>query len=546
MGRAHLTTVAGLVVLMLLAAEAGAQFDALSTINVTGFGNVPTETDYVPNVVKCENGLASFEALKAQAVAARTFAYYKMDLQGYINNGTSDQVYSNGGSGASQIHLDAAAATEGEILYVRDDYGGLQEDVLIAAFYVSGAIPSGPIDIDNPGIIVEAGDTDPHGTEQYVTYTYDSGVYGRFNLGTDLGWQGTPSNPNWPNRGCKSQNGADYLSDNSVSYLDILKYYYGADIQVRTAATAGTGVQYGLKTLVDFDDYEGQANGTISGHEGTFLRSPTWSGSTTANIAGSTADRSSTAAHSGSHSQLIDITYDEGSGTDFLLRHVSGARYDGDNGDASRVADRIANVQLESIGSIGFWLKTDDPGLKVSLAVDDPTSVSDTSSAERGTFRHVIADDQWHKYEWFLEEAVDWDAWVGSSNGQVDDTRITIDSIQITGSSDAQVYLDDVFWDPQAIYVAPMPGDFDGNGAVDTCDLEDWMSGHGIASGAARTDGDADSDGDVDGSDYVLWQRNFGAAPPGLAALGAAVPEPSTAVLLLAGWLGLCSRFRRG
>lgn len=119
------------VVLMcwLLPPLACGQFTARPTINVNGQGQIPTDTDYVPNVVFCENGLASFEALKAQAVAARTFAYYKMNLQGSINDGTGDQVYSCNG-GPSALHFAAAAATEGEILYVKDNIGPSVGDVL--------------------------------------------------------------------------------------------------------------------------------------------------------------------------------------------------------------------------------------------------------------------------------------------------------------------------------------------------------------------------------------------------------------------------------
>jgi len=503
--------------------SAQGQFSAITNINVTGSGLVPTESDYVPNVVKCENGLASFEALKAQAVAARTFAYYKMDLQGFINDGTSDQVYSCSGS-AGAIHHEAAQATEGEILWVRDNIGS-QNDVLIASFYVAAAIPSGPFDIDSPGVIVDPGDSDPTNTEKWVTYTYANGLVGGFNTGSPLGFQGTPTNPNWPNRGAKSQNGADYLSDNSLSYLDILKYYYGADIQLRTAQTAGTGNEFGLKTLVDFDDYTGSTDPTIDGHEGTFHRSPTFSGSTTANVAGTTADRSSAEAHGGSHSQLIDIVYDELSGTDFLIRHLSGARYGFQNG-GSDAAHRIDNLQLESIGSVGFWLKTDDPGLSVSIAVDDP------STGDRGIQKAIISDDQWHKYEWFLEESDEWESWVGGGNGQIDGANITIDSIQLFGASDAQVYLDDIFWDPQAVFVPPIPGDFNLDGSVDELDLPLWEAGYGLQSGAGPGDGDANADGIVTGDDFLIWQENLGI---GSALSAARVPEPTGLVFLSLG-----------
>ncbi len=533
-----------LLTLISFAQVANAQFDALPNINVTGSGFVSTESDYVPNVVKCENGLASFEALKAQAVSARTFAYYKMDLQGFINDGTSDQVYSCAGS-AGIIHQQAAQATEGEILYVRDNLGGTQEDVLIASFYVAGAIPTGAFDPNSPGVIVEPGDSDPTNTEQWVTYTYDSGVFGRFNPGTPLGFQGIPSNPNWPNRGAKSQNGADFLSDNSVSYLDILKYYYGADIQLRTATTAGTGVQYGLKTLVNFDDYTGSTDPNIAGHEGTFFRSPTFSGSTSANVAGSTADRSNAEARSGGYSQLLDITYDELSGTDFLLRHISGAKFDDDNSTGSRAAQRISNIQLESIGSVGFWLKTDDPGLQVSIAIDDPTSEGDLSSTERGVSKDIIADNQWRKYEWFVEEASEWDAWVGGSNGQIDDSRFSIDSIQIIGATDAQVYLDDIFWDPQAVFVPPsLPGDFNEDGYVDNDDLiNNWQLGYGTSAGAGIINGDADTDADVDGADFLVWQSNFTGATPAVSA--ATIPEPSCFALIATSLFMTFAGFRK-
>jgi len=514
-----------LLLALFFASHACAQFDALPTINVTGSGNIDTESDYVPNVVKCENGLASFEALKAQAVAARTFAYYKMNLQGFINDGTNDQVYSCAGS-AGSIHQQAAQATEGEILWVRDNIGS-QNDVLIASFYVAGAIPDANqvFDINAPGVIVGPGDPDSTNTERFVTYTYTNGLTGGLNQGSTLGFEGMTTNPNWPNRGASSQNGADFLSDNSVSYLDILKYYYGADIQLRTATTAGTGVNYGLKTLVNFDDYSGITDGTIAGNEGTFYREPTFSGSTSANVAGSTAERSSAEAHSGGYSQLLDITYDEVAGGDFLVRHVSGTRYS-DFGGSSNAASRIANLQFESIGSVGFWLKTDDAGLEVSIAIDDPTT------GDRGTRKSIIADNQWRKYEWFLEEASDWEAWIAAGNGQIDGENVTIDSIQLFGASDAQVYLDDIFWDPQAVFVPLVPGDFNGDGMVDGADLSDWQTGLGTTGSAEISDGDADEDGDVDGNDFLIWQRNL--SIPALSGLES-VPEPNTLFIALGG-----------
>ena len=114
--------------------------------------------------------------------------------------------------------------------------------MLIASFYVAGAIPAGPFNPSDPSAIPNPGDPDPTNTEQFVTYPYENGLVGGDNPGSTLGFIGTPTNPNWPNRGAKSQNGADFLSDNSIHYIDILKCYYGADIQLRSATTAGTSV----------------------------------------------------------------------------------------------------------------------------------------------------------------------------------------------------------------------------------------------------------------------------------------------------------------
>lgn len=496
--------------------------------------DVPTESDYVPSVVAAENGLASFEALKAQAVAARTFAYYIADTRpsGVIGDGQNDQVYS--GSSPRSIHFEAAAATEGEILWVRDDIG-VERDVLIASFYVAGAIPTAPFDPSNPSARPAPGAPSLGNTERFVTYTYEEGLFGGNNTGTTLGFVGTPTNPNWPNRGAKSQNGADYLSDNSINYLDILKYYYGADIQVRTARTEGTGVTFDRKVLADFDNYgSGRASdGIIDGNEGVFNRSPTFSGSTTANIAGSTADRDGTMAHEGTHSQRIDITYDEAQGGDFLLRHVAAARFS-DFGGSSNAAAFESNVQLESIGAVGFWLKTTDPGLEVSLAIDDP------NTGDRGVRRSVIADGEWHEYRWQLDESSEWEAWIPSGNGQVDSDWVTIDSIQLFGASDATVYLDTVFWDPQAVFVPPpVPGDFTGDGLVDNSDLNLLLANWGGVSNPLPNgwDGDPPVGGLIDNDELNALLGNWGVGVT-------AVPEPATLVLTLLGAVAMRRRVR--
>lgn len=423
---------------------------AIESINLqdpTPIAGVPnglrdTETDYVPNVVRSENGLASFEALKAQAVAARTFAYFQMQVSGSIDNGTNDQVYKTSASNSpSAIHLAAALATEGEVL----THPTLNAGDVLASFYVAAGIPTAGAPLNDLGSNIGS---DPTGTEGLVTYNL-----GLTGAAVQPSSQGSASNPR--NRGTMSQNGGDFLSDNSVHYLDILKYYYGADIQVEVALpTVGSASTYSVKSLTDFDNFGSgrTSDGIIDGSEGVFGWSPTLSGSN-ANLSGATADRSGLFAQAGTHSQQIDIDYDESSGGDFLLRHVagSGAEFT----VASNIANATGNVLLETVGSVGFWLLTDDPGLEVSLALDDP------STGDRGIRQAVTADGDWHKYEWFLEEEDQWEAWIGAGNGIIDGPQFSLDSIQFFGSADSTVYLDSVFWDPSAVFVPqiiPEPG----------------------------------------------------------------------------------------
>ncbi len=191
------------------------QLTAYCTANVEG-RSIPTETDYLPHVVACENGAAPFEALKAQAVAARTFLYYKMDLSGEIGDGSGDQVYTCANQ-PQQVHYDAVNATAGQVLRYNS--------VTICSFFVAGAIPT------TSDCVPSASDEDPTNTERYVTY--NEGLSGSNIHQSSLGWV-NPGNDY--NRGCLSQNGSSCLDDSrSYDYRRILRFYYGADIEIVTA-----------------------------------------------------------------------------------------------------------------------------------------------------------------------------------------------------------------------------------------------------------------------------------------------------------------------
>lgn len=194
-------------------ARATFALEARCEVNVLGTGLVDVENDYLPHVISCENGAADFEALKAQAVAARSYLYYRLATgDGSIRDGQADQVYTCANEPTAE-HYQAVAETAGEVLVYRGEE--------VAAFYVAGAIPS-----DRVTCIAAPGDNDYSGTEPYVTINWgfiDQGVQQ-----THLGWVNAA---NYANRGCKSQNGAHCLAESGWGYEDILIFYYGLDIE---------------------------------------------------------------------------------------------------------------------------------------------------------------------------------------------------------------------------------------------------------------------------------------------------------------------------
>ncbi len=183
---------------------------------VTGVGTVDVETDYLPRVVQCENGSAGFEALKAQAVAARSYLYYRLDRAGEIADGQNEQVYGCGRPPSPRVHA-AVRATSGQAL----TYRGTQ----VAGFYVAGAIPHTPACAIPAEPLLPL--NDPFGTEHYVTY--NTGLSGDAIAQTPLG---LIADGHRANRGCKSQNGAACLAEQGWRYEQILRFYYGEDIEI--------------------------------------------------------------------------------------------------------------------------------------------------------------------------------------------------------------------------------------------------------------------------------------------------------------------------
>jgi len=172
-----------------------------------GDGTIKTldlESEYLPVVVACENGAAPYESMKAQAVASRTFALYKINYEPRsddfdVYDDERDQVY-NPGVTVTDQNRQSVRDTNGIVLrYTR---------VIICAFFVSGT-----------------GDT-----TEYVTY--NEGKTGNDITQTTLGWCTDPPSKNPHNRGCMGQVQANGLaSSKNYCYQQILRYFYGTDIE---------------------------------------------------------------------------------------------------------------------------------------------------------------------------------------------------------------------------------------------------------------------------------------------------------------------------
>ncbi|MEQ8835221.1 MAG: PEP-CTERM sorting domain-containing protein, partial [Lacipirellulaceae bacterium] len=305
------------------------------------------------------------------------------------------------------------------------------------------------------------------------------------------------------------------MGADGINFYDQPAYFNGYSSSERAS----------IKALIDsFSDpnASGQGNSLedFEVNEGNFSSSPTFSGSNIGIGANSTATMVTTEAQSGSGSQELFIDGDPGG---WFFRHLAGGGSPGNN-DA-----------FTSEGFIGFWLKTDDPGITVQIALDDP------GTADRGFLQPVQADGEWHLYQWNLEDDRQWEGWV-TGNGSITGSTVTIDSIQFFGAGDATIYLDTISHNPDgylAGLVATDPADFDGDGDVDGQDLTQWLGDYG-----ANGDSDANDDGNSDGADFLTWQQNF--APSGSGALASsAVPEPSTTVLLILAITGTAGSARK-
>lgn len=190
--------------------------EAICIAEVEGVGQIDTETDYLPHVIACENGGADIEALQVQAIAARSVLYWTQGTYGSICDGQGCQVYTCGNA-PSAIHQQAVDATSGKYLAYNGNvtYG----------FYVNGDPNTAP-----PSCIGAPNAAN----ENWITY--NEGLTGTDVAQSPLGFQHAPTDSGYgQNRGCMGQWGARCLEGRGYDSDAIMRFYYGADIEVLKA-----------------------------------------------------------------------------------------------------------------------------------------------------------------------------------------------------------------------------------------------------------------------------------------------------------------------
>src|SRR5690554_1252381 len=184
--------------------------------------------EYLANVVSCEAAhSAGIEALKAQAIAARSFALYiNYGLKRPLKSSQADQHYACGRP-VRELARQAVRETTGVVAQYNE--------TLVALFYKAGS--------ENQSAQCRGIGGGATNTEHYITY--NEGKSGNAVQGA-YGQSG-----NDENRGDMSQWGAVCLEKKGKKAIDILRFYYGADIETVQLSGACVGNTVDEAVLTD-------------------------------------------------------------------------------------------------------------------------------------------------------------------------------------------------------------------------------------------------------------------------------------------------------
>jgi hypothetical protein len=172
-------------------------------------------------------------------------------------------------------------------------------------------------------------------------------------------------------------------------------------------------------------------------NEGHFGYAPNFSNTSVGEDATSTADRITTDTPlEGLGHQRLTFIHDATT-TPLRIRHLSG----GPPYDSANAGTTVGNTGFSfttgagTDGWIGFYLKTTATGWQTSINLDGPgtgTPAQITAAMDGSSSVPIIADGEWHLYEWDLDATSGWGAVPGIGGGHggaVAAGSHTIDSI---------------------------------------------------------------------------------------------------------------------
>ena len=168
---------------------------------------------------------------------------------------------------------------------------------------------------------------------------------------------------------------------------------------------------------VIFDDFEGT--------KGRFASAVNASGSSQHIAPASASQVDSNHSHTGNDSIRVDIVNTGGDPARMQLRFLSGGGTPANN--------TVNNQAMGPQGYVGYFLRA-EPGsdpLWAAILIDDGNTAA--NGLERSAFIPVIADGEFHLYQWNLADAGLWDNFA-SGNGAIDGPNAFIDAIYLSSA----------------------------------------------------------------------------------------------------------------
>ena len=173
--------------------------------------------------------------------------------------------------------------------------------------------------------------------------------------------------------------------------------------------------------------------------DGRFTWTPTQSPTTTGALPSSFKVRTADDSFTQAYSQKIGVFDDPANPNGWYVRYVSGGGAPAEN--------HAINLTAAQDGYVGFFLRVftnSDPDAPLTTQlVLDTGATGGGANSDAGVPRAILADGEWHFYEWNLDDPAHWTAWrdgagnvINGSDGLIPLVgQVSIDSIILKGGN---------------------------------------------------------------------------------------------------------------